>query len=153
MKDMFAAYSKPSNECTATDTTQTSGASSWLQNESYVPLIPKPKDIPVESPSPAELLQPSDYSPSRKRSKKVKKEKSKKKKKEKSKERDEDDKHRKRKDEGEKPEPKEIVPIVPRGTVFSNGLQLRPSQAFYEDRKGDRNNLGFPNLYYKHVAR
>ena len=40
-----------------------------------------------------------------------------------------------------------------RKTIFSNGLHLRPAEAFYEDLKGDRDNFAFPHMYFKNVAR
>lgn len=147
---MFAAYSQKAVEPPSTNEEQPVNKVDWLKNTSYVPVEKEVSEKIATPLLPVVIRSPTPpTSPSRKRSKKHKKEKSKKKKKDHSKER--------AKDVKSKTHASQIiqqqVPALPKGAVFSNGHHLRPDQAFYEDKSGDRNNLGFPNLYYKNVAR
>ena len=80
-------------------------------------------------------------------------EKKKKKNKDHSKSRDRKDKKHSHQEQPSSFDRKDDPPLIAKGVVFSNGLNLRPSQAFYQDTKGDKNNLAFPNLYYKYVPR
>ena len=45
------------------------------------------------------------------------------------------------------------VSKIGRKCIFSNGLQLKLGESFYEDMKGNKDNFAFPNMYLKHVAR
>jgi hypothetical protein len=49
--------------------------------------------------------------------------------------------------------PEPDVSKIGRKCIFSNGLQLKLGESFYEDMKGNKDNFAFPNMYFKHVAR
>lgn len=49
--------------------------------------------------------------------------------------------------------PQPDVSKIGRKCIFSNGLQLKLGESFYEDMKGNKDNFAFPNMYFKHVAR
>lgn len=49
--------------------------------------------------------------------------------------------------------PETEVSKIGRKSIFSNGLQLKLGESFYEDLKGSKDNFAFPNMYFKNVAR
>ena len=165
---MFAAYAQKKegesdDVVLALPSTSESGASSWLQNSSFAVNLVKPPvkesvarpASPPESPSSEESSNGDDDSSKRKKKKKRKKRAKEKSGKKSKKKKKDDDAKGKGKDSSTKPMEGLGPPMIPNGTVFSNRLPLKLDryQAFYEDKKGDRSNLGFNRLYNKHVAR
>lgn len=145
---MFAAYSQHKQD---EETDNKPPERSWLQNDSFQL---DPSTFSKESSASDHQVSSGDDQHEKKlKEKKKHKEKKKKKKKESSRSTKEDKKRQRSPVTTIKIQKSETLPLIPKGTVFSNGLRLKPHQAFYEDCTGDRNNLSFPNLYFKYVAK
>ena len=134
---MFAAYSK--NDEIINSSEKVSSSDDWLKNASFS--LPSKSDCfqindshqPSSSPSPTHKIRTD---------KKLKNHSSKKK----------SHKHKKKKAVENSNVDEESLPL-PKETIFSGGLNLKLDQSFYQDKKGEKNNLAFPNLYNKNVAR
>ena len=141
---MFAAYSnkddpKPSSE--------NASSSDWLQSASYVfGAAPPELSIPREEDESQRTISSPETNLKSKSKKKSKKKDSHKK--------SHKHKHKKNKDHSQKTrdETKEESLPLPKGTIFSSP-GLRQDMSFYHDKTGDHNNLAFPKLYYKNVAK
>lgn len=146
---MFAAYSQDKKDEKSNEKTPDQ---SWLQNDSFQ----IHSSFSKESFTSAQQLSSSEDDRAEKELKATKhkdKKKKKKKKKDSSRSVKEEREYHRSPPKIVKVQKPETPPLIPKGTVFSNGLHLKPHQAFYEDAKGDRNNLSFPNLYFKYVAK
>ena len=146
---MFAAYSLEKKE---EESNEKVPDRTWLENDSFQIV---PSTFSKESSTSDHQLSSEEDNKDKKKSKskKTHKEKKKKKKKESSRSVKEERKPRQSPPKtvtAPKPIPQSLLP---KGIVFSNGLHLKPHETFYEDCKGDRNNLSFPNLYFKYVAK
>jgi len=137
---MFAAYSKKDDTEPSSENVSSSG---WLKSGSFV------FGASSETPIPQEFQQTISSSETYVKSKSKKK----------SKEKDSHKKshkykHKKNKEDHSKKtrDVKEENLPLPKGTIFSSP-GMRQDMCFYQDCTGDRNNLAFPKLYYKNVAK
>lgn len=173
---MFAAYSVK-DESSLPESKKSEEAISWLKNTSFQQIIVSKTSVATSSGTQSQtsslnsaeksdnhlestikkgisIANPEVISAEEKKSKKNSESSRKKRKKE--------EKHRKVDKEFHKKKikvntksvlPEPDVSKIGRKCIFSNGLQLKLGESFYEDMKGNKDNFAFPNMYFKHVAR
>lgn len=155
---LFAAYSRGESDCQSAASAD--AGPSWLQSSSFQLINDIEKSVGVtrvdqghdDHDDDEKDVECEDSWHSGKLPKKAKKHKKEKKKKHK-KSQDRDDAVRSGKEKAAATDAVKRSLLIPIDTVFSTHHKLRPDEAFYTDKKGDRNNLAFSNMYFKNVPK